>query len=382
MTHRTIPCGPDNPLRVLVVGAGSMGQQWLTTVTAAPETALAGIVDLDLDAARRSAAGLGLPDLPVGSDAVALSADTGAQAIINVTVPVAHHPVTTAALFAGLPVLGEKPIADTLAHALSLAAAAEVSGELFMVSQSRRWNPQLFALRQMLGELGAIGTLTTEFFKAPHMGGFREEMAYPLLIDMAIHAFDSARFLLGADPVSAYCQAYNPPWSWYDGDAAASAVFEMEGGTRYAYNGSWCSPGAETSWNGVWRASGEKGSAQWDGDNEPVLVTDVQPAERPRSPYSDIAGALRVFVESLRTGSTPMGEVHENAMSLAMVEAAVESARTGQRVLVDDVLDQAYATALREEDRPNVRAALASWPSVRGALTWHQTPPAAAAASA
>ncbi|MEW1827222.1 Gfo/Idh/MocA family oxidoreductase [Streptomyces sp. NPDC088196] len=380
MTHRTIPCGPDNPLRVLVVGAGSMGQQWLTTVTAAPEAELAGIVDLDLDAARRSAADLGRPDLPVGSDAVALAADTGAQAIVNVTVPVAHHPVTTAALFAGLPVLGEKPIADTLAHALSLAAAAEVSGELFMVSQSRRWNPQLFALRGMLGELGAIGTLTTEFFKAPHMGGFREEMAYPLLIDMAIHAFDSARFLLGADPVSAYCQAYNPPWSWYAGDAAASAVFEMEGGTRYAYNGSWCSPGAETSWNGTWRASGEKGSALWDGDTEPVLVADVEPAERPRSPYSDIAGALRVFVESLRTGSAPMGEVHENTMSLAMVEAAVESARTGRRVLVDDVLDQAYAAALRDETRPNVRATLAGWPSVRGALAPHRTPPAAASA--
>jgi len=368
MTHRTIPCGPGNPLRMVVVGAGSMGQQWLTTVTASPEAELVGIVDLDLDAARRSAAGLGRPDLPVGSDAVALAGDTGAQAIVNVTIPVAHHPVTTAALFAGLPVLGEKPIADTLARALSLAAASEVSGELFMVSQSRRWNPQLFALRGMLGELGAIGTLTTEFFKAPRMGGFREEMAYPLLIDMAIHAFDSARFLLGADPVSAYCQAYNPPWSWYDGDAAASAVFEMEGGARYAYNGSWCSQGAETSWNGTWRASGEKGSALWDGDSEPVLAADIQPAERPRSPYSDIAGALQVFVESLRTGSTPMGEVHENTMSLAMVEAAVESARTGRRVLVDDVLDQAYTAALRDETRPDVRAALADWPSVRGAL--------------
>ncbi|MFJ9378141.1 extracellular solute-binding protein [Streptomyces sp. NPDC101455] len=150
--------------------------------------------------------------------------------------------------------------------------------------------------------------------------------------------------------------------------------------TKTALNGSWCSPGAETSWNGTWRASGEKGSAQWDGDTEPVLVTDVQPAERPRFPYSDIAGALRVFVESLRTGSTPMGEVHENTMSLAMVEAAVESARTGQRVLVDDVLDRAYAAALRDERHPNVYAALASWPSVRGALAPHQAPPAAASA--
>ncbi|WP_405476350.1 Gfo/Idh/MocA family protein [Streptomyces canus] len=381
MTHRTIPCGPGNPLRVVVVGAGAMGQNWLTAVTDEPGTELVGIADLDLDVARRSAAGLGRPDLPVGADAVALAADTDAQALVNVTVPAAHHPVTAAALFAGLPVLGEKPVADTLGRALSLAAASEVTGELFMVSQSRRWNRQLFALRGMLEELGAIGSLTTEFFTSPHFGGFREEMAYPLLIDMAIHTFDSARFLLGAEPVSAYCQAYNPPWSWFSGDAAASAVFEMEGGARYVYNGSWCSPGAETSWNGAWRASGEKGSALWDGDNEPVLVADIRPAERPRSPYEGVGGALRVFAESLRTGSTPMGEVHENTMSLAMVEAAVLSARTGQRVLLDDVLDQARAAALREETRSDVRAALAGWPSIRGVLaSRHQAPPAAAPA--
>ena len=111
-----------------------------------------------------------------------------------------------------------------------------------------------------------------------------------------------------------------------------------------------------------------------------MLAADVQPAERARSPYSDIAGALRVFVESLRTGSTPMGEVHENTMSLAMVEAAVESARTGQRVLVDDVLDQAYAAALRDETRVDVRAALAGWPSVRGALAPDEAPPVDASA--
>jgi predicted dehydrogenase len=374
MTFTRIASGPDSPLRVVVVGAGLMGRAWLTTVTASPDAEVVGIVDLDPDAARQAAMDLGRPDLPLGADLIALAADTGAQAIVNVTIPAAHHPVTTAALLAGLPVLGEKPVAETVARALSLAAASEVSGHLFMVSQSRRWNPQLFTLRAMVEALGAIGTLTTEFFKAPHFGGFREEMAYPLLVDMAIHAFDSARFLLGADPVVAYCQAYNPRWSWYAGDAAASAVFEMEGATRYAYNGSWCSPGAETSWNGSWRVSGEKGSARWDGDNEPILDADVQPAERLRWPYSGIAGSLRVFVEALRTGVTPMGEVHGNIMSLAMVEAAVQSSETGAPVQLDDILEQAYTAALRDETRPEVRAALAGWSSVRGALTSRPAP--------
>jgi predicted dehydrogenase len=365
----TVDSSLQEPLPVVAVGAGAMGRAWLATVTESADAELVGIVDLDLDAARRAAADLGRPDLPVGPDAVALAVQTGAKAVVDVTVPVAHHPVTTAALFAGLPVLGEKPVADTLPRALSLAAAAEVTGQLFMVSQSRRWNPQLAALKGMTEDLGAIGAVTTAFFKAPHFGGFRDEMAHPLLVDMAIHAFDTARYLLGTEPVSAYCEAWNPPWSWYAGDASATVLFEMDGGTRYSFDGSWCAPGAETSWNGSWRVSGERGTALWDGDDEPVLDAEVRATDRPRSPYDGIAGALQVFCEALRTGEAPMGEVHENIMSLAMVESAVESAATGQRVLVDDVLARAHERALAEEADPRVREAMASWPSVRSALS-------------
>ena len=340
------------PLRVLVVGAGSMGRAWLAAVAESPAVQLAGIVDLDLAAAR--AAGV---DVPVGTDVVELAAATGAEAVINVTVPAAHHPVTTAALFAGLPVLGEKPVADTVARALSLAAASEVTGKLFMVSQSRRWNPQLFRLREMVSQLGAIGTVTTEFFRAPRFGGFRDEMAYPLLVDMAIHPFDSVRFLLGAEPVSVYCESYNPAWSWFAGDAAATAIFEMADGARYVYTGSWCSPGPETSWNGTWRVSGAKGTAFWDGENDPV-----GPAPAIGDSYlSGISGALGVFVDALRSGERPMGEVHENVMSLAMVEAAVQSSRAGAPVRLDEVLERAYRAALRDEARADVRAALAAW---------------------
>lgn len=346
-------------MRVLVVGAGSMGRAWLRAVAGSPDVELAGVVDLDLDAARAAA-----PGVPVGTDVVELAARTGAAAVIDVTVPAAHHPVTTAALFAGLPVLGEKPVATTVTQALSLAAAAEVTGQLFMVSQSRRWNPQLFALRAGVAELGAAGTLTTQFFRAPRFGGFREEMAHPLLVDMAIHAFDTARFLVG-EPVAAYCEAYNPPWSWFAGAAAATAVFEMAGGVRYTYDGSWCAPGPETSWNGVWRVSAEKGSAIWDGDTPPLI--DGTALDVPPGPEG-IEAALAAFVDAVRTGEVPMGEVHENVMSLAMVEAAVRSAETGARVLVDDVLADAHAEALRAEQRPDVRGALAAWPSPRAAL--------------
>ena len=77
---------------------------------------------------------------------------------------------------------------------------------------------------------GAVGPLTTvncDFYIGAHFGGFRDRMEHVLLLDMAIHTFDQARFIMGADPVSVYCNEWNPAGSWYDHDASAIAIFEM-----------------------------------------------------------------------------------------------------------------------------------------------------------
>jgi predicted dehydrogenase len=353
-------------LRLIQVGAGGMGRAWLGTIAANADVELVGLVDLDLDTARRSAAETGFADLPVATSLDALADRTGAQAVVNVTVPAAHHAVSTAALLRGLPVLSEKPLAESVSQGLSMIAAAELSGQLLMVSQSRRYWQNLSAYRRQIAQLGRLGAVSCEFFKAPHFGGFRDEMAYPLLIDMAIHQFDLARDLIGSEPVAVYCESYNPPWSWFRGDAAADAVFEFGGGVRFAFTGSWCSPGLETSWNGQWRVSAGGGSAQWNGNDEPVaelLDGTAVPALVEEEP-EQIAGSLAEFVSVLRSGATPSGEVHSNVLSLAMVAAAIRSAETRGRVLIADVLDDAYTEALRTESRDEVRAALAAWPSV------------------
>ena len=57
-------------------------------------------------------------------------------------------------------------------------------------------------------------TLHADFFIAPHFGGFRDTMEHVLLRDMAVHAFDSARFLAGADPLTAFGTSWNPEESW------------------------------------------------------------------------------------------------------------------------------------------------------------------------
>ncbi len=347
--------GHDRPLRAVSVGAGGMGRGWLRTLSRSEDVDLVGVVDVNPAAIPAALADVfgddpAAADIVAGTDLTTVARAVEADMVVDVTIPEAHHAVTVEAFALGLPVLGEKPMAATLAEAAALTTAAEKAGELFMVSQSRRYDRNLFALRAQAGRLGDVDIVTTEFFKAPHFGGFRDAMAHPLVLDMAIHSFDSARFLLDAEPVAVYCEEYNPRWSWYAGDAGCTAVFEMSGGQRYVYTGSWCSPGLETSWNGRWRISGRAGAATWDGDNPPAAETAVAEAAAggPESapPGDGISGSLAEFVHALRTGATPMGECHDNLLSLAMVHAAIESSRTGQRVRVRDILDDARERAL------------------------------------
>jgi predicted dehydrogenase len=354
------------PIRLIQVGAGMMGRGWLHTIGRSTDVRLVGLADLDLDTARRSASEAGFTEVPVATTVEELLDRVEADALINVTVPEAHAEVSTMALLSGLAVLCEKPLADTLPAALSMIAAAEAGGRLLMVSQSRRYWRNLGGLRGQIARLGRLGLVACSVFQSPHFGGFREQMAYPLLKDMAIHQFDLARDLIGTEPVSISCDSFNPAWSWYEGDAAAEVNAEFADGTRFVFTGSWCSPGLETSWNGSWRISGAYGTALWDGDHAPVAQTadgTTIPAVIGTGP-EEIAGSLAEFVAALRDGRVPSGEVHSNVMSLAMVEGAIRSAKTRQRVGLDALLDDAYRQALAAEQRPELAAVLVSWPSV------------------
>jgi predicted dehydrogenase len=231
-----------------------------------------------------------------------------------------------------------------------MVAASEKAGRLYMVSQSRRYVDNLHALRALVAEkTGPLGILNADFFIGAHFGGFRDEMASPLLLDMAIHTFDAARYISGADPVSVYCEEFNPTWSWYKGNAAATAIFEMTGNLRFTYRGCWCSDGQHTSWESEWRAVGRNGTAVWDGKTAPTadiaknhdpgqfhLPTDrIAPTVAPTAAGRAIGSSLREFLHALDRGETPMGECHDNIKSLAMCFAAVESARVGKRIGVE-----------------------------------------------
>ena len=321
-----------------------MGRAWGKNLKECAEVEVVGWVDIRPGAAADAVAAIGLTRAQPGENLGQALAALKPDFVVDVTIPEAHHDVTLEALAAGIPVLGEKPMADTMEHAREMVAASERAGKLYMVSQSRRYDPRLHALRKLIVEqTGPLGILNSDFYIGAHFGGFRDEMQSPLLLDMAIHTLDAARYLCGADPVSVYCDEFNPSWSWYKGDACATAIFEMTGGLRYTYRGSWCSEGRHTSWEGEWRAVGTHGTATWDGHGAPVADIVVETGEffskteSRTAPVDEamprgIAGSLRDFLHALDTGATPMGECHDNIKSLAMVFGAIESSATKQRV--------------------------------------------------
>lgn len=332
--------------KALLVGAGGMGRTWGNNLKDHPEVEVAGWVDIRPGAAAEAADSLELSGLHAGDDLGKALAETKPDFVVDVTIPEAHRDVTLQALAAGVPVLGEKPMADSMESARAMVAASEKAGKLYMVSQSRRYDARIHAYRKLIVEqIGEVGILNSDFYIGAHFGGFRDEMASVLLLDMAIHTLDAARYVSGADPVSVYCEEFNPSWSWYKGDASATALFEMTGGLRYTYRGSWCSEGKNTSWEADWRAVGQKGTALWDGTGAPsadvvtqsdgfIRGTEPRPMEVASDVPSGIAGSLRDFLNALQTGQTPMGECHDNIKSLAMVFAAIESSALGKRIAV------------------------------------------------
>ncbi|MCZ7643959.1 MAG: Gfo/Idh/MocA family oxidoreductase [Planctomycetota bacterium] len=335
----------SNKLRVVLAGCGGMAKAWLNVMKDHPRVEVAGLADLRLEAAEQKKADYGLSAARVGTDLAALLADLKPDLVVDVTIPAAHKAVTLAALAAGCHVLGEKPLADSLANAREMIAAAEKAGKIYMVSQNYRWQPQVRALRQAVagGLLGDVTTVNVDFYIGAHFGGFRDEMAHPLLLDMSIHHFDLVRCVTQADPEAVYCREFNPKGSWYKGDVAATAVFEMSGGVVFTYRGSWCAEGHNTGWNGLWRVVGTKGSIAWDGASAPVaeLVKGTEgfkrECERLELPIEETRpagqeGSLLRLLEALDANARPETWCGDNLKSLAMVFGAVESAEAGARL--------------------------------------------------
>jgi predicted dehydrogenase len=338
--------------RAVLVGCGSMARGWVEALKGdalSDRVSLAALVDVDLDAATKLRADAALDGVEVSTDLHATLHRLKPDLVFDVVVPSARRAVVGAALMSGSHVLSEKPMSTTMEEARELLSLARESRRVHAVVQNRRYIAGVRRIRRLI-ESGALGELTAlhaDFFIGAHFGGFRNAMRNVLLLDMAIHTFDAARFMSGKDARAVYCLEANPRGSWYAHGAAANAIFEMEDDVVFTYRGSWAAEGANTSWESNWRIVGTRGSLLWDGHerfearavagdegfHRPLAEIEVPPPAEPAETHGH-QSVIAAFLNATENGRLPETSGDNNIRSLAMVLGAIESARTKTRHVI------------------------------------------------
>ncbi|MDR1014715.1 MAG: Gfo/Idh/MocA family oxidoreductase [Coriobacteriales bacterium] len=139
------------PIKVAVIGVGSMGRNHLRVLSELRGFDLVGCFDVNREAAAEQAARYGI----AAFDSVeALYAATEA---VTVVVPSSlHAQYAVAAAKSGCHVFVEKPIALTLDEADAIIDACAACGVKLMVGHIERFNPAIVALRDVIRDEEAI----------------------------------------------------------------------------------------------------------------------------------------------------------------------------------------------------------------------------------
>lgn len=334
---------------VLLVGCGDMANKWLEYIIERPDCEVLGLCDIIPEKARKMKEKNNLTCDVYDHIDKALIPNHKFNLAIDCTSPESHEQVVTAALRAGCDALGEKPMAVSREEALSEIKTADQSGKRYAVMQNRIYLPEMRSLRAAVrdGMIGRLGYVSSDFFIGAHFGGFRDAMDNPLVLDMAIHTFYQARFIIGSNPISVYCHEFNPPGSWYKGAASAVAIFEFKNGVTYSYQGSWCAEGLNTTWECDWRLCGELGSIKWaDGDPPVAHITKPESEGFIRShneiklpvdkyDYDGHTGCFMEMFAALDENRAAETDSHDNYFSMNMVYGAIESAKNQKKVYLD-----------------------------------------------
>ncbi|HEY2437879.1 MAG TPA: Gfo/Idh/MocA family oxidoreductase [Solirubrobacteraceae bacterium] len=343
------------PLRIVQVGLGDWGRDWAwRIVPAVPEVAVVGYVDSDPGALELLRQKLSSPEeLWFGTLEEAIRAGAP-EAVLVTTTLAGHAPLIRAALGAGLHVLVEKPFVETLEAGADLVALAATKRLVLMVSQNYRFFPAPRAAAALVtgSDLGALYEVAIDFRRdnsSPPKTRWRQHWdPQPLLVDMSVHHFDLLRMMFDGEPDRMSCVTAGAGRGGFDGPPVAIASI-LFGDVPVSYRGSWISSGSITPWAGEWTMEFERGSVSWTSRGDEGVLNDrmvLTPRGRRRRTMKlpevariDRAGTLTEFASAIRAGREPETSGRDNLGTMAMVEAAVESARRAEWVRLPSVLD-------------------------------------------
>jgi myo-inositol 2-dehydrogenase/D-chiro-inositol 1-dehydrogenase len=195
-------------LNLGIIGAGRIGKVHAETVAfRVPEVRARAITDLNRAAAAAAAARCGIP---VVADSVeGLLADPAIAAVLICSSTDTHADLIVQAAQAGKHIFCEKPIAHSLAQIDRALAAVQRAGVKLQIGFNRRFDPNFARVRAAVAN-GEIGTprrihLVSRDPAPPPIAYVR--VSGGIFLDMTIHDFDMARFLIGDEVEEIYTAA-------------------------------------------------------------------------------------------------------------------------------------------------------------------------------
>ena len=254
------------------------------------------------------------------------------------------------ALKSGKHVLSQKPFVLDLDAGARLADLADEKGVVLAVNQNGRWAPHLSWMREVArsGLIGAVQScaVTIHWNHGWIAGSSFEDIDDLILYDFAVHWFDFLASLIGNAATSVFAmtargkaQSVRPPLLAealvaFDGGQAA---FAFEGSTRF---------GAEDR-TVVVGTEGTLHSRGPDLTTQEVTLTTAAGLARPKLEGTwfkeGFAGTMGALLKAVEDGSRPLNDARRNLDALALVFAAIASARRSAPVMPGTVRSLAGA---------------------------------------
>lgn len=328
-------------VRIAAVGVGRLGLVHAQNLARlVPGAALAVVVDVNEEAARHAGA---LCGVPYSTDYAAVLADDSIAAVEICTATDNHPEAIVAAARAGKHIFCEKPIALDLDSADRAIAAAGKAGVLLQIGFMRRYDPAYQEARRLI-DAGRIGRPYA--FRSASLDGsispsrdFLERNG-GIFLDVSIHDFDLARWLMGDEVVEVYAM----------GGVLQHAILREVGDVDHAVATLRFAGGGigvvEASHSAVYgydiatEVSGERGAVRagelrqhdvWYYDAEGRVSHDVYPNFPQRFGQAYLQELID-FVACVRESKTPLVGGADARAALAIAIAARQSLQEGRPV--------------------------------------------------
>ena len=271
--------------------------------------------------------------------------DSDVDALVIGTPNFLHAPQAVAALNAGIHTMVEKPMAMNTSEALMMQNAAIKSGAQLMVAHCWRFDEDVLWLKANTEKLGLI--IRTKGIGVHSnwgpSGWFTQKKLAGggALADMGIHAIDTARFLIGdPEPVSVYARI-GTYYKDFDVDDTGSILINWDNDVTSFIESGWWQPHMDGP-EAATQLYGNQGFGQIfptrlevpDALAEKIdMIESGFPFPRQEHcPQEMYNRQMDHFVQSIIKNQTPNPGAAEGIANMKIVDAAYESARTGQVV--------------------------------------------------